>query len=331
MAEPSAHASRIVVAPDSFKGTLSAVEVTEALAEGIEAAGLEAVRSPIGDGGEGTMDAILVARGGETQTVTVSDPLGRPIEARFALLPDGRTAVVEMAQASGLSHVAEDERDAWAATTHGTGELIVAAVRAGAEHVIVTVGGSATTDGGHGAVAAMQDAGVRPRVSVVCDVSVPWERSPSVFGPQKGADADMVERLEARLDELAAAAPRDPRGVPMTGAAGGLSGGLWAWYDAELIPGAAYVLDALEFDERVAGAALVVTGEGALDEQTFHGKAVGEVAKRAAAHGVPCHAVVGVSRLTAERAAELGLEGVTEAGTPSLLREAGERLAARFG
>jgi glycerate kinase len=318
---------RIVVAPDSFKGTLSAVEVADAVASGIEAAGLEAVRCPIGDGGEGTMEAMLVARGGETHTATVADSLGRPVRARFAVLPDGGTAVVEMAEASGLGGVAEHERDAWAATTRGTGELIVAAVYAGAEHVIVTVGGSATTDGGAGAVAAMREAGVRPRLSVVCDVSTPWEQAPRIFGPQKGAGPETVARLEARLEDLAAAAPRDPRGVPMTGCAGGLSGALWAWYGAELLPGAAYVLDALRFDALLADAALVVTGEGALDEQTFAGKAVGQVANRAAALGVPCHAVVGVSRLSAERAAELGVDGVVEAGTVTALGDAGKRFA----
>lgn len=319
---------RVVVAPDSFKGTMSAQEVAEALALGIEAVGLEPVRCPIADGGEGTMAAMLAARGGEARTALVADPLGRPVEARFALLPGGRTAVVEMAEASGLGRVAEHERDAWAATTRGTGELVVAAVRAGAEHVIVSVGGSATTDGGAGAVAAMREAGVAPRLSVICDVSTPWEDAPRVFGPQKGADAETVLALAARLDELAAWAPRDPRGVPRTGCGGGLSGGLWAWFGAELMPGAAYVLDALGFDALVAGAALVVTGEGALDEQTFAGKAVGEVARRAAAHDVPCQAVVGVSRLSPERARQLGVAGVAEAGTPAALREAGRRIAA---
>jgi glycerate kinase len=193
--------------------------------------------------------------------------------------------------------------------------------------VIVTVGGSATSDGGEGAVAAMREAGVRPRLSVVCDVSTPWEDAPRIFGPQKGASPETVARLETRMQDLAAAAPRDPRGVAMTGCAGGLSGALWAWYDAELIPGAAYVLEALQFDALLTEAALVVTGEGALDEQTFAGKAVGQVAKRAAALGVPCHAVVGVSRLSAERAAELGVDGVVEAGTVAALRDAGQRLA----
>ena len=149
----------VLVAPDSFKGTFSAREVAAAIAAGLRSADREARELPVADGGEGTMEVLVTALGGEVRVVTVSDPLGRPIEAGFALLPDG-TAVVEMAQASGLGLVEEGERDAWAASTRGTGELIVAAVEAGAEKVIVTVGGSATTDGGAGALEALDEAGV---------------------------------------------------------------------------------------------------------------------------------------------------------------------------
>ena len=140
----------------------------------------------------------------------MADPLGRPVEAGFGLLPDGRTAVVEMAQASGLRLVPEEERDAWRADTRGTGELIAAAVAAGAERVVVAVGGSATTDGGAGAVAALREAGVAPALEVVCDVRTPFEMAPRVFAPQKGADAAMVGRLERRLAKLAGTWPRDP-------------------------------------------------------------------------------------------------------------------------
>jgi glycerate kinase len=163
-------------------------------------------------------------------------------------------------------------------------------------------------------------------LTVVCDVTVPFEDAPRVFGPQKGADPAMVRRLEERLDRLAAEAPRDPRGVPRTGAAGGLSGGLWAWFGAELVPGAAYVLDALGFEAAAGDATLVLTGEGGLDEQTFHGKAVGEVARRCAALGVPCHAVVGSSKLTPQRASELGLAGVAQASTLEEIRVAAQGL-----
>jgi glycerate kinase len=319
-------AGTVVVAPDSFKGTFPAPQVSETIAAGLRDAGRPALPLPVADGGEGTMRVLLAALGGELRTAWVSGPLGRPVEAGYALLADGR-AVVETAEAAGLALVAEAERDAYAATTRGVGELIVAALKAGASEVLVAVGGSATTDGGAGALAALAEARVTPRLRVLCDVRVPFEDAPRVFAPQKGADPPTVRRLEARLDTLADRAPRDPRGVPMTGCAGGLSGGLWAFHGAELLPGAAYVLDAISFDRHVAGATLVVTGEGALDEQTFTGKAVGEVAARSARLGLPCWAVVGQSRLSPARAADLGLAGVLEASTLNDLRAAGHTLA----
>ena len=274
------------------------------------------------------MDVLMAALGGELRRLTVSDPLGRPVEAGFALLPDG-SAVVEMAQASGLSLVAEPERDAWRASTRGTGELIAAAVEAGASRLIVTVGGSATTDGGAGAIDALREAGIGPggvQMDVVCDVRVPFERAPSVYGPQKGADPATVERLEQRLDELAASLPRDPRCVPMTGAAGGLSGGLWAEVGAELVPGAAYVLDAIGFDALMRSSAFAVTGEGSLDEQTLQGKIVGEVATRCRQGGVTCHAIVGRNRLDPFGERIIDLASVTEATTLDELTRAGAAL-----
>jgi glycerate kinase len=318
----------VLVAPDSFKGTLSATQVAAAVAAGLREGGAEAVELPVADGGEGTMDALLAALGGERRTRTVADPLGRPVEAEFALIDGGRRAVVEMARASGLGLVAEDERDAFAAGTRGTGELIAAAAEAGAEEVIVTVGGSGTTDGGSGALAALDDAGVRPKLTVVCDVRTPWELAPSVFGPQKGADPDTVRRLERRLARLAKAAPRDPRGVSMTGAAGGLAGGLWAHHGATLVPGAAYVLDTIGFDHHMRAARFVVTGEGRIDRQTLAGKAVFEVATRCRQSGVACHAVVGRNELEPFEARLIDLSTVTEAGTQRRLRSAGRRLAA---
>jgi glycerate kinase len=319
---------RILVAPDSFKGTLTASEVAAAVARGLRAAGREAEELPVADGGEGTMDVLVTALGGELRTAEVSDPLGRPVEASFALLHGGRTAVVEAAQASGLWRVAERERDAWAASTRGTGELIAAAARAGAEKVILTVGGSATTDGGAGALAALDEAGVDPVLEVLCDVRTPWELAPSVFGPQKGADPKTVARLERRLEELADAAPRDPRGEPRTGAAGGLSGGLWAHRDAKLRPGAAYVLDAIGFDDLMRAAPFVVTGEGRLDDQTLEGKVVGELATRCRQSGVSCHAVVGQNALDPFEVRMLDLASVTEAGTERELEAAGRELGA---
>ena len=323
-----------LVAPDSFKGTFSAREVAAAIAAGLRGAGREARELPVADGGEGTMDVLVQALGGEVRTATVSDPLGRPVEAAFALLPDG-SAVVEMAQASGLSLVDESERDAWAASTRGTGQLIAAAVETGASHVIVTVGGSATTDGGEGALEALEEAGLGPsstgpaasvEMTVVCDVRVPFEDAPRIFGPQKGADPAMVEWLDRRLDELAASFPRDPRGEPMTGCAGGLSGGLWAAHGATLVAGAPYVLDTIGFDALMRGSAFVVTGEGALDDQTLQGKIVGEVATRCRQGGVSCHAIVGRNNLDPFGERIIDLASVTEATTLAELKRAGAGL-----
>ena len=321
-----------VVAPDSFKGTFSAAEVAAAIAAGIRSGGGEAIELPVADGGEGTMAVLTAALDAKLRRERVSDPLGRPVTAAFAVLPDGGTAIVEMAEASGLARVEEGERDAWAASTYGTGELIAAAVRVGARKVIVTVGGSATTDGGAGALQALDEAGVDVELEVVCDVQTAWELAPATYGPQKGADPEAVRRLEQRLDELAGRAPlgRDPRGVPMTGAAGGLSGGLWAFRGAKLVPGAPYVLDLLGFDERARGAAFVVTGEGRLDEQTLEGKVVAGVAERCRALEVPCYAVVGECALGPEQIEELGLAGINEATTRDDLQQVGSRLAQLF-
>ena len=314
----------VLVAPDSFKGSFSAAEVAAAVAAGLRDAGREAHELPVADGGEGTMEALVSVLGGEIHTARVSGPLGDPVEARFAMLPGEPTAIVETAQASGLGLVPEGERDAFAASTFGTGELIAAAVEAGARRVIVTVGGSATSDGGAGALEALE--GVEMELDVLCDVRTPWEQAARVFGPQKGADAATVRRLERRLDELAERAPRDPRGEPMTGAAGALSGGLWAFRGARLFAGAAYVLDAVGFDERMRESAFVVTGEGRLDDQTLQGKIVGELATRCRQSGVPCHAVVGSNTLEPFKARILDLASVTEARTLAELRDAGGAL-----
>lgn len=303
------------MAPDSFKGTFTATEVAEAIASGIEAAGGEADGCPVADGGEGTMAVLLEALGGELRSARVSDPLRRPIEASFGLLDDGETAIVEMAEASGLPLLAPEERDPERADTYGTGELIAAAVAAGARRVLVAVGGSATTDGGRGAIEALRQSeaafvlypshGVQKtnaeevRVEVLCDVRTPFEDAARVFAPQKGADPPAVERLSARLNALAAELPRDPRGVPMTGCAGGLSGGLWA-HGAELRPGAEFVLDALDFDPRLARADAVISGEGRFDSQSLEGKIVGAIATRCAATGKPLHLVVGQNGLETE-------------------------------
>ena len=319
----------VLVAPDSFKGTFRASEVAGAIGRGLERAGLMAPDlCPVADGGEGTTDALLPALGGETTAAPAHDPLGREMQAGFVLLEDGGTALVEAASASGLGLVAEDERDAEAASTYGTGELICAAVDAGAVVVLVAVGGSATTDGGAGALEAIDAHGGlgAAKLVILCDVTVPWERAPAVFGPQKGAGPDAVERLTARLEALGSRLPRDPRGVPMTGAAGGLSGGLWAAHGAVLEPGAPWILDALGFDERMRAARAVITGEGKLDSQTLEGKIVGEIGRRTRQAGVPLHAIVGTDALDRFGKRMIDLQRVIEATTIAELEAAGEQL-----
>jgi glycerate kinase len=316
----------VLVAPDSFKGTFSAREVATAIAQGLQRAGFPVDSCPVADGGEGTREALTEALGGETVPSRVSDPLGRPIEAEFTL--SGSVAIVDTAAASGLGLVAEAERDAVAATTAGTGELIVAAVRAGATTVYLGVGGSATTDGGAGAITAIKRGGGlnAARLVVLCDVRTAFEDAARVFAPQKGAGEAEVKRLSARLGALARRLDRDPRGIPMTGAAGGLSGGLWAAFGAELVPGAGFVLDAIKFDARMRRARAVVTGEGKLDRQSLAGKAVSEVATRARQAGVPCHAIVGTCQLDTFGPRMLDLDTVFEASTLEELEAAAQQL-----
>jgi glycerate kinase len=319
----------VLVAPDSFKGTFRASQVAGAIGRGLERAGLMPPDlCPVADGGEGTLDALLPALGGEVIAAPAHDPLGRELRGCYGLVEDGGTAIVETATASGLALVTERERDAWAASTYGTGELIAGAAAAGAQVVIVAVGGSATTDGGAGALEAIEDAGGLggARLVVLCDVRTPFEDAPKVFGPQKGADPAMVGRLEERLAKVAARWPRDPHGVPMTGCAGGLSGGLWAVHRATLEAGAPWVLDALDFDARMRASRAVVTGEGTLDEQTLQGKLPGEIGTRARQAGVPLHAIVGADRLDAFGKRMIDLMRVIVATTLEEIEAAAEGL-----
>ena len=322
----------VLVAPDSFKGTLTAAEVAEAIGRGLEAEGRPVDLCPVADGGEGTLEALLLALDGERRTAVVSDPLGRPVEASFGLGEAGRgqvLGIVETAAASGLGLVDPSERDPLGASTFGTGQLIVAAIDAGANLVYLGVGGSATTDGGAGAIRAIREGGGArgARITVLSDVRTPFEHAARVFAPQKGAGEDEVRRLTKRLNDHARRLERDPRGVPMTGAAGGLSGGLWAEFGAEIVPGAQFVLDAVDFDRRMRAARAVVTGEGKLDQQSLAGKVVSEVSTRARQAGVPCHAIVGTRELDSFGIRVLDLQAVLEASTPSQIITAGRRLA----
>lgn len=284
---------QIVVAPDKFKGTATAAAAADALAAGLRGLGHHVVCRPMADGGEGTLEAL----GGANRTTTVTGPLGDPVEASWRLA--GRVAVIEMARASGLGLVGGREgNDPVAASTYGTGELIATAVDAGARHVIVGVGGSATTDGGLGALRAMYPLqryrGIT--LQVACDVRLGFVDAARVFAPQKGASAAQVELLERRLERLVQVYAEeygvDVSGLEGAGAAGGLAGGL-ACVGAELVPGFDLVADRVGLDELVESADLVVTGEGFLDEESFDGKVVGGVADLAASFGVPVVAVVG--------------------------------------
>jgi glycerate kinase len=299
----------------------------------VERAGARADLCPAADGGEGTAAVLVDAMGGELRTAPAHDPLGRPIEAEYGLVRGGSTAIVEVAAASGLDLVDQAERNAEAASSAGTGELIAAAIAAGARRVLVAAGGSATTDGGRGAIDALQAAGGlgESQLEVLCDTSVPFERAAEVFAAQKGASPDQVERLTSRLVAEAGALPRDPRGRAMSGAAGGLSGGLWAAFGAHLVPGATFVLGVLRFDGRLEKAGAVITGEGRLDPPSREGKLTGEVARRCRTAGVPLHAIVGQIAMSPAELERVELASVSEAGTPDRIEAAAERIAAGGG
>ncbi len=304
--------------------------MSSAIADGLRRAGVKPIRCPVADGGEGTLDVLLAARGGRFVEAGAQDPLRRTIEAGFAILEgEPITALVESARAIGLDRLALGERDPWLAGSRGAGQLIVAADRAGAERILVATGGTATMDGGIGATEAIREAGGLGEVEliVLCDVDTPWERCAATFGPQKGADPGLVEKLAGRLDALAGSLPRDPRGVARTGAAGGLSGALWANFGADLRSGAEHVLEACEFDSRLAAADAVIVGEGRLDEQSLEGKVLGEITARARRAGVPVHALVGRNELDQRRAAAVGIATISEATSLPELESAARSLA----
>lgn len=283
---------KILIAPDSFKGTYTAAEVADSIAAGAVSAGHETVCMPLADGGEGTLDVLTVPLGLERVVVDAVNPWRVPCHGFFGLSSDG-TAIVELATVSGITTEHNGVRDAVTADTYGTGMIMAAAAKRGARQIVVAAGGSATTDGGLGALAAIDDAGGLDSASVVVltDVTTRYTDAARVFGPQKGADPATVELLTRRLHEAAEALPRDPRRVDGTGAAGGFSGGMWAGVDATLRPGADYVLDVVGFDESLATADLVVVGEGRLDGQSRAGKIISAVLARSGS--VPVVAVVG--------------------------------------
>jgi glycerate kinase len=311
---------KVLACPDTLKGVLAAGEAAGALAAGLARAGVDADLVPLADGGEGTADALHAALGGEWRRARVSDPFLREVETRFLLLADGR-AVVESAEAIGLWRLKPEERDPMRASSRGLGEMIHAAAEGGAREIIVTLGGSATVDGGSGMREVVQTLPVP--ITVAADVRNPLlgERGAArVFGPQKGATPEQVEELERRLaamDEL-----RPVADIPGAGAAGGLGAAL-AVLGAKLTPGIALVLEAVRFRERLTGAAAAVTGEGQVDRSSAEGKVPAGVAAECARAGVAC--VVFGGRVEAGAAAplyELGASAVLRlSGNPDQSRE----------
>ena len=326
---------KIVIAPDSFKGSLKSPDVARAMAAGAAAAApnAEIVQLPVGDGGEGTLEALVSATNGTYETHRVSGPLGAPLDARLGLLGDGRTAFIEMAEASGLSRLAPDRRDPLRATTYGAGELLRAAIATRRPRILLGIGGSATNDAGAGMLQALgvhlvDSAGKElpfggaplsglsalshvsdetrcllagRELIAACDVTNPLtgpNGASAIYGPQKGASATDIKLLDAALGHFADVAAttlgHDYRDVPGAGAAGGLGFALIAFLGAKLERGVDLVLDAVRFDDHLQGATVVLTGEGRIDRQTTSfGKTLTGIGARAAKAGVPVLALGG--------------------------------------
>lgn len=340
---------RVVVAPDSYKGSLSAVAVAKAMEEGILSVfpAAEVKKVPIADGGEGTVEALVLATGGRVVTESVTGPLGDKVTACWGLLGDGETAVIEMAAASGLTLVPKDKRNPRITTTYGTGELVKAALDKGIRKLVIGIGGSATNDGGTGlaralgvrfldaagrdlpeggaalaALARIDVAGIDPRlkdtqIMVACDVDNPLcgpRGASAVYGPQKGASPEIVAELDAALAQFAKVAHeatgKDVALCPGAGAAGGLGVGLMFFTAAELRPGVEIVLEATGFAALVKEADLVITGEGNTDFQTAHGKAPVGVAKVAKQFGVPTVCLSGGLGKGADDVLAQGIDGL---------------------
>ena len=354
---PPESGRRVIVAPQSFKGSADAVAVASAIARGVRRAWPDAVveEMPLADGGEGTVRALVRATKGSLRIARVHDPLGREIDAEWGVLGDGVTAVVEMAAASGLPLLDVKERDPRIASTRGTGELILAAAMSGAHRIVIGIGGSATNDGGAGMARSfgyrfldrdgndLPEEGaalarlaridgqtdprlIRPAVEVACDVRNPLlgpEGASAIYGPQKGATPEIVRELDAALaryaDVVETFVGRSIRDVPGAGAAGGLGAGLLAFLDARLVSGADLVLGAVRFAERLRDADLVITGEGRIDRQSGYGKLTGAVATAARRAGIPVFAVAGG---LGEGHDTLALDGVASASEGVMLAQA---------
>jgi glycerate kinase len=360
----AAHPPRVLIAPQAFKGSVDAVAVASAIARGLRRAwpDAECDELPLADGGEGTVRALVRATGGTLRRSRVHDPLGREIDAEWGVLGEGRTAVIEMAAASGLPLLAPGERDARIASTRGTGELLLEAAMSGASRVIVGIGGSATNDGGTGMARALgfrfldergadlPEGGaalsrlhriegqvdpriIRVQIEVASDVRNPLvgpEGASAVFGPQKGATPEIVAELDRALTRYADVVQRflgrDVRSVPGAGAAGGLGAGLLAFADAKLRSGAEIVMSATRFLERARATDLIVTGEGRVDAQSGYGKVTGSVIAKAAELGKPVALIAGGVAAGYERLFDEGLAALEIASDgPSSIEDAMRR------
>jgi glycerate kinase len=323
---PLAPGARAVACPDKFRGTLRADEAASAIAAGLRRAGFEdVVEMPLADGGEGTLDTLLAARGGSRRVARVTGPLGDPVDAEWGVLPSG-VAVIEMARASGLALVS-GRNDPLRASTRGTGELIAVARRQGFKRILVAVGGSATTDGGLAAVEALGWSLHGVEVTVACDVESSFLDAATIYGPQKGASDAQVALLTRRL-KLVADQYRSRQGVDVTaltsgGAAGGLAGGLAA-IGAQLVPGFDAVAEAVGLEAAFEGATLAVTGEGKLDPSSLEGKVVGGVFAWATDLDVPNVAVIAGQVTDEARAMLADRKGVQVLALTDRVWQAGE-------
>lgn len=344
---------KVIVAPNAFKGSLSATQAAIAIARGVKEIfpDAEVVEIPVADGGEGTVEALVAAHHGTYEWVNVEGPLGDPVLASYGLIDGGKTAVVELASASGYVLVTPAMRDPRKTSTYGFGQLLEAARKSGARKIIAGIGSSATNDGGAGMAQALgfrfldaagrdlprggaalirlesiDDSEVNPgwrsvQVQVACDVTNPLigpEGASAVYGPQKGADPVTVRMLDRALGHFADVIEHQygkrVAEIPGAGAAGGTGAGLMAFLDAKLISGAGLVVDASGFEQALSGAQLVITGEGRADNQTAYGKAPGEVARRAQAAGIPAVLIAGTKGAGWETLLTKGFSAVTTLG-----------------
>ncbi|WP_126425824.1 glycerate kinase [Brevibacillus marinus] len=355
---------KIVIAPDSFKGSLSAPQLCAHIRKGVLRAcpSASVLEIPLADGGEGTMENIVHATNGTITDVVVRGPLGEPTKAAYGVLGDGQTVVIEMAQASGLPLLKEHEKNPLLATSYGTGELIRHALDAGYRRFIIGLGGSATNDGGAGMLRALGlrflDSAGRPLAEggaalaeLACIDDAAWDQriseasfliasdvtnplcgpsgASAVFGPQKGATPEMVARLDRALARFAEVVERQTgkaiRDVPGSGAAGGMGAALLAFMGAEMRPGIDLLLETVQFEQRIRDADLIITGEGRLDSQTLAGKVIAGVCRRAGQFAIPTVALCGGMELSAEQCDQLGLvAGFSLVPGPCTLEQAKE-------